>query len=92
VRRRVLATIRGAGIDVAYACYQLREKGSQTTSTPLHFVGRSDELGALHAALDAAEAGRSSVVVLHGEEGVGKTRTAAQFADEARERGARDTE
>jgi DNA-binding NarL/FixJ family response regulator len=42
----------------------------------------------LHSGLDAAEAGRPPVVVLHGEAGVGKTRIATQFADQARDRGA----
>jgi DNA-binding CsgD family transcriptional regulator len=59
-----------------------------TTLQSLHFVGRGEELATLHGALEAAEAGRPSVVVMHGEEGVGKTRTASEFADQARDRGA----
>lgn len=54
----------------------------------LHFVGRAEELAALHGGLDAAEAGRPPVILIHGEEGVGKTRTAAEFAGQARDRGA----
>jgi DNA-binding CsgD family transcriptional regulator len=60
-----------------------------TTSQAFHFVGRADELAALHGALDAAVAGSPPVVVVHGEEGVGKTRTVAEFAGQARGRGAR---
>jgi hypothetical protein len=59
-----------------------------TTSKGFEFVGRVEELASLHGALDAAEAGRPPVVVVHGEQGVGKTRTAAEFAGQARDRGA----
>jgi predicted ATPase len=44
------------------------------------FVGRARELSALHRALDAARAGAAPVVIVHGEEGIGKTRTVAEFA------------
>ncbi len=40
----------------------------------------------LHAALAEAAAGRGRVVRLTGEPGIGKTRTAAEFADQARDR------
>ncbi|HVF05061.1 MAG TPA: adenylate/guanylate cyclase domain-containing protein [Frankiaceae bacterium] len=44
------------------------------------FVGRSDAMAVLHAALDAMVAGRaSSVLLLTGEAGEGKTRLAAEF-------------
>ena len=51
------------------------------------FVGRTKELGLLRSALEATEAGRSTVVVLHGEAGVGKTRTVEEFAEQARASG-----
>lgn len=42
----------------------------------------------LHAALAEAMAGRGRIVWLTGEPGIGKTRTAAEFADQARRTGA----
>jgi tetratricopeptide (TPR) repeat protein len=52
------------------------------------FVGRHAELGTLRAELDAALRGEGRLVVLLGEPGIGKTRTAAALAAEARGRGA----
>ncbi len=52
------------------------------------FIGRSRELGVLESALAAAATGRGGVVLLAGEPGIGKTRTAAEFARRAREAGA----
>src|SRR5215470_4552018 len=53
------------------------------------FVGRVAELERLHEALAHTAAGRGRVVMLAGEPGVGKTRTAAEFAAQARATGAR---
>jgi DNA-binding CsgD family transcriptional regulator len=55
---------------------------------PAPFVGRQRELGALRGRLEAARAGRGSLVMLAGEAGIGKTRIARAFADEAVEQGA----
>jgi DNA-binding CsgD family transcriptional regulator/tetratricopeptide (TPR) repeat protein len=52
------------------------------------FVGRQAEIGMLQAALEDALAGRGRLVLLAGEPGIGKTRTAREFASHARERGA----
>src|SRR6201999_2806306 len=52
------------------------------------FVGRSRELGILRAALEAARAGAAPLVVVHGEPGIGKTRTVAEFARGAEREGA----
>lgn len=52
------------------------------------FVGRAAELAVLDNALDAARTGATSVVVVHGEAGIGKTRTVGEFARAAGERGA----
>jgi DNA-binding SARP family transcriptional activator len=52
------------------------------------FVGRSDELAALRAALERAERGEGGLVLLGGEAGGGKTRTVREFALEAAARGA----
>ena len=47
------------------------------------FIGRRPEMEALRAALDQARAGNCRVVVLAGEPGIGKTRTAQELADYA---------
>jgi ATP/maltotriose-dependent transcriptional regulator MalT len=56
-------------------------------SSPV-FVGRSEELGRLRAALDAARDGQSQKVLVGGEAGVGKTRLVSEFTDAARASGA----
>ena len=43
------------------------------------FVGRSEQLGALSAALTRAGAGEAGVVLIGGESGVGKSRLLAEF-------------
>jgi tetratricopeptide (TPR) repeat protein len=52
------------------------------------FVGREAELERLRTAADEAFAGRGSVVMLVGEPGIGKTRTAQELETYARMRGA----
>jgi DNA-binding NarL/FixJ family response regulator len=52
------------------------------------FVGRSHELTLLHDALDAARAGAPPVMIVHGEAGIGKTRTVTEFARTAERDGA----
>ena len=56
-------------------------------SSPI-FIGRSDELARLRAAIEAAGQGRSTKFVLSGEAGVGKTRLTSELADLARRDGA----
>jgi DNA-binding CsgD family transcriptional regulator/tetratricopeptide (TPR) repeat protein len=53
------------------------------------FVGRSYEIAALCAALDTTGAGNGRMVLLAGEPGIGKTRTASQLTRHAAERDAR---
>lgn len=45
------------------------------------FVGRDDALATLHAAWQAAAAGRGQLVLVQGQAGVGKTRLAEVFAE-----------
>jgi class 3 adenylate cyclase/tetratricopeptide (TPR) repeat protein len=52
------------------------------------FVGRDDVIAALTKKLDEARAGKGALVMLVGEPGIGKTRTAMEFADAARQSGA----
>src|SRR5262245_58671568 len=51
------------------------------------FVGRERELSLLRATAEDVFAGRGHVLLLTGEAGIGKTRTAQQLANYARERG-----
>ena len=52
------------------------------------FVGRRRELGELLSALDGAFSGKGRIVMLVGEPGIGKTRTAQELAKVAEGRGA----
>jgi class 3 adenylate cyclase/tetratricopeptide (TPR) repeat protein len=56
------------------------------TVTP--FVGRDEVIGNLTSKLEEARSGRGSLVLLVGEPGIGKTRTAEEFAAVARHKGA----
>ena len=51
------------------------------------FVGRAAVLARIEAAFDRARVGRGQLVLLAGEAGIGKTRTAEEFAATARARG-----
>ncbi|HEU0022442.1 MAG TPA: AAA family ATPase, partial [Dehalococcoidia bacterium] len=51
------------------------------------FVGRRQELGALRSALTEALSGQGRLVMLAGEPGIGKTRTAQELASYAQESG-----
>lgn len=53
------------------------------------FVGRAREMAELRAALEDAYAGRGHLCLLAGEPGIGKTRTAEEFALYARQRAPR---
>ena len=52
------------------------------------FVGRQREMAELTAALDDAMSGQGRIVMLAGEPGIGKTRTAQELATLAELRGA----
>jgi DNA-binding CsgD family transcriptional regulator len=51
------------------------------------FIGRAAELETLHNALECAIAGEARIVLLAGEPGIGKTRTAQEIFDDAARRG-----
>ena len=54
-----------------------------------NFVGRETELAQLRGVLAEAIAGRGGIVMLAGEPGIGKTRTAQELASYAESQGAR---
>jgi DNA-binding CsgD family transcriptional regulator len=56
--------------------------------TSASFVGRQDELGRLHRALQSAAAGEPTTVLIAGEAGVGKTRLVEEFADQVSQQAA----
>ena len=56
---------------------------------PAPFVGRDAAMARLRARLADAEHGVGTLVLLVGEPGIGKTRTAEEVASDARQRGAR---
>ena len=51
------------------------------------FIGRADALNRLRAAMGEAVAGRTRMVLVEGEPGIGKSRLAAELADLARQAG-----
>ena len=61
---------------------------ARRVSSP-EFVGRSEELAALQAALERAAAGDAAAIFLAGESGVGKTRLLRELQRRAQDAGAR---
>src|SRR2546427_13230380 len=62
-----------------------REQGPAPEIAPgSPFVGRRKEMRQLAIALDETISGRGGVVLVAGEPGIGKTRTAQELADPAR--------
>jgi len=61
------------------------------TATPVQptFVGRRREIAAISSALDETQDGRGSLLLLVGDAGAGKTRTAEEGAATAVRRGFR---
>ena len=61
---------------------------TQSGQTGGIFVGRQREMAALRSAMDAARDGHGRIVMLAGEPGIGKTRTAQELASYAESLGA----
>jgi DNA-binding winged helix-turn-helix (wHTH) protein/tetratricopeptide (TPR) repeat protein len=92
-RARVIETVHGRGYrfvaevsEGAAAQAPRAEAAPPPPASP--FVGRARTLERLERALAASLAGNGRVVLLAGEPGIGKTRTADELARVARERGA----
>ena len=76
------------GKDVAVDDAPPRADTSTDIGLSADFVGRRRELGELGAALEHAMSGQGRLVMLVGEPGIGKTRTAQELATHAEQRGA----
>jgi adenylate cyclase len=71
-----------AGVGTARSRLDLsRERGFSS------FVGRSEEMDELEAALARAEAGEGAVIGIAAEAGIGKSRLSHEFCERCRERG-----
>jgi DNA-binding winged helix-turn-helix (wHTH) protein/tetratricopeptide (TPR) repeat protein len=88
-RARVIQTVHGRGYRFVAEVEERSGSGPAPGATPAAspFVGREHALDRLRGGLDAALAGRGQLLLLVGEPGIGKTRTAEEFAAEARRRG-----
>src|SRR4051794_393621 len=67
---------------------QVNGSDAIASSGELPLLGRGRELSELVAAFDEARAGRSGLVLISGDPGIGKTRLARTLAEQAREAGA----
>ena len=75
----------GTGVDAQPA----EAPADETPAASAGFVGRRREMGQLTSALQDALSGQGRLVMLVGEAGIGKTRTAQELALIAEQRGAR---
>jgi DNA-binding winged helix-turn-helix (wHTH) protein/tetratricopeptide (TPR) repeat protein len=88
---RHVLTVRGRGFRfVASVAEEAPDAGARPGARGTgDFVGRADIQGAVAGALASARAGDGRLVLLAGEAGMGKTRTAQEIAARARASGAR---
>ena len=89
-RPSVIRTVHGRGYRVVADVHA--RSGAEVSEPTMpgveaSFVGRADARARLLRALDGVPRGRGRLVVLLGESGIGKTRTAELALDEARRRG-----
>jgi len=63
---------------------EMAERAPSRFTQTMPFVGRDDELAALHSALDESRPGRTVTVFVVGESGMGKTELVRRFLDELR--------
>ncbi len=87
--QRVIQTVYGRGVRLVPEVQVWQSQtgplslqiANPTDSAGQTFVGRSELLRTLQLALEEARSGRGQLVLLEGEEGVGKTSTALHFAE-----------
>jgi DNA-binding winged helix-turn-helix (wHTH) protein/tetratricopeptide (TPR) repeat protein len=96
-REGLIQTVHGRGYRFVAPVEERHEAAGCRSATPDAatslghddvFVGRDEVMAELRVLLDEAFEGRSRVVMLVGEPGIGKTRAAEELAREARSRGA----
>jgi adenylate cyclase len=93
-RLRDIGASRVKGVEDAVSVYELQGVGPLRTRFDLsrargltRFVGRSDELATLEAALERAIEGQGQLLGIVGEAGVGKSRLCFELAERCRARG-----
>jgi DNA-binding winged helix-turn-helix (wHTH) protein/tetratricopeptide (TPR) repeat protein len=94
--REVIATVHGRGYRFVAAVDERTAAPTAAPDTPAEaarpfstpFVGRTQSMERLELGLESAAAGKGRLFLLVGEPGIGKTRTAEEFAAAARRRGA----
>ncbi|HKC50817.1 MAG TPA: AAA family ATPase [Myxococcota bacterium] len=86
VDQRVIRTLPRRGYRFVAEVAEAPAAGPATSGG---FIGRADALARLWAAFEQARSGTGGVVLLVGEPGIGKTRTAEEFLAAARASGAR---
>jgi class 3 adenylate cyclase/DNA-binding NarL/FixJ family response regulator len=67
---------------------EIRPRAPGVAALPGFYIGRQRELETLRGMFDQAQAGNGRIVMLAGEPGIGKTRTARELADRAAQQGA----
>jgi len=80
----MIDTVRGVGYRLRAPCEGARSSPRSDKSVlESSFVGREHEMGVLERAMAAAIGGDARFVLMTGEPGLGKTRTAEELADRA---------
>ena len=85
-RQSVIATVQGRGFR--FVAPLRSGPAAEPVANVSDFVGRRQELLRLERALGRALSGQGGLVLLSGEPGIGKTRTALEFVPRARATGA----
>ena len=83
-----LRRLRETSLEPVAVAEIARSTGTLAAGDWRRFVGRSEEIAAIRAACDEALAGRSRLVMVVGEPGIGKTRLVEELASYAAVRGA----
>jgi len=92
-----LATIHGRGYKSKSEIQIIEESQKKsdiysinpTNNAGEPFLGREDVMQQMSDAIDKTIEGRGNILVLHGEEGIGKSRCVAEFCDQMSSRGIR---
>ncbi len=86
--QRIIKTVHGRGYRFVCPVEHIAASLEPAVADDSPFVGRDDAMGSLGSALDDAFEGLGRLVLLVGEPGIGKTRTASELALRAHARGA----